>query len=574
MYLLVGDFANWNWTLDEKQKTLWTQACYISLAAILGALVRIVVAQLFGEACANPGTIGWLSTGSPLCVTKDGQTQQQNGIVFADLPSNILGSFLMGFFQDYTVLGLAVPMAVAWLPPTHSFQRCILLHTAFKTGFCGSLTTFSSWNSEMVVMMFGTASTKSTHVISSILGYIIGMETSLGSFACGCSLARRLHRTINPTIALEGDAMQKKKVEGMHINHNLPDYERRYLHELDMSSCGGTSSMLDSSTNIEEYHLWSVSEDQLKYLTSWRTSTEHVRRVNHPLVPMLVEIETMILNEKCTHNVTTKLSKQLDDLARQEQWKIDDLYEWQISRCTDTQKRSLPSLMLSQQRSVSFYDNDYKRFLFGDIDTIGLWDGYKQQLKRSKWLKLPLAISLISIVMILLFIMVLSLRSNNAITVTNRTMAYAMLFAPVGALFRWHLSQYNIPQQQENNNNILAQYLGPSMNWFPYGTFIANFIGSMVSIICIAIEYNCTKNGYYYENDNYYDHTAPFIVIGSLRAIRIGFSGCLTTVSTFVAEIHNFMRTKTDHAYPYIFITLGTCSAAAIILYGFIVYII
>ena len=130
------------------------QACYIGLGAIAGTLMRMIFAQLFGEACRNPGTVGWLSAAAPLCVTRDGTTTQQGGIVFADLPSNLLGSFLMGLFQDSTVLGLAVPMAVAWLGPHHSFQNAKILHTAFKTGFCGSLTTFSSWNSEMIVMIF------------------------------------------------------------------------------------------------------------------------------------------------------------------------------------------------------------------------------------------------------------------------------------------------------------------------------------------------------------------------------------------------------------------------------------
>ena len=127
----------------KDEKSLLT-ACYISLAAICGVLLRIIIAQLFGEACANPGTIGWLSAGAPLCVTKDGSTTQKGGIIFADLPSNLLGSFLMGLFQDGAVLGLAVPMAIAWLPMNHSFQKAVVLHAAFKTGFCGSLTTYSS----------------------------------------------------------------------------------------------------------------------------------------------------------------------------------------------------------------------------------------------------------------------------------------------------------------------------------------------------------------------------------------------------------------------------------------------
>lgn len=56
---------------------------YLSIAAILGTFLRIAMAQLFGEHCANPGTIGWLAASSPLCVTKDGSSSRQGGIVFA-----------------------------------------------------------------------------------------------------------------------------------------------------------------------------------------------------------------------------------------------------------------------------------------------------------------------------------------------------------------------------------------------------------------------------------------------------------------------------------------------------------
>jgi fluoride ion exporter CrcB/FEX len=151
------------------------QACYLALAAILGTLLRITIAQLFGEECNNPGTIGWLSAAAPLCVTGDGDASQEGGIIFADLPSNILGSFLMGFFQSAAVLGITVPMAVAWLSPHHPFQKMSILHKAFTTGFCGSLTTFSSWNTNMVVMIFGTGNNRETLAWSAALGYIIGM---------------------------------------------------------------------------------------------------------------------------------------------------------------------------------------------------------------------------------------------------------------------------------------------------------------------------------------------------------------------------------------------------------------
>ena len=69
--------------LSEESTEILVKALYMSLFAILGAFLRIVVAQLFGEECANPGTVGWLKAGSPLCVTADGNAGRLGGIVFA-----------------------------------------------------------------------------------------------------------------------------------------------------------------------------------------------------------------------------------------------------------------------------------------------------------------------------------------------------------------------------------------------------------------------------------------------------------------------------------------------------------
>ena len=55
-----------------------------------------------------------------------------------------------------------------------------VIHLAIRTGFCGSLTTFSSWNSEMVILMLGTGHRKSSLVFRGLLGYFIGIETALG----------------------------------------------------------------------------------------------------------------------------------------------------------------------------------------------------------------------------------------------------------------------------------------------------------------------------------------------------------------------------------------------------------
>lgn len=148
------------------------QGLCIGLFAILGTFLRMIVAQLFGEYCKNPDTIGWLAASAPLCVTASG-TQEQGGIIFADLPANMFGSFIMGCFQSGTALGLALPLAVAWLKPDDAFQDMPILHKAITTGFCGSLTTFSGWNSAMVVLLFGTGDNRPTHVFNAVCKYLM-----------------------------------------------------------------------------------------------------------------------------------------------------------------------------------------------------------------------------------------------------------------------------------------------------------------------------------------------------------------------------------------------------------------
>jgi fluoride ion exporter CrcB/FEX len=142
------------------------------------------------------------------------------------------------------------------------------------------------------------------------------------------------------------------------------------------------------------------------------------------------------------------------------------------------------------------------------------------------------------------------LNQEEDAVVTYRTMSYSMLLAPVGAVTRWRLSVLN---------GTLSNY-----EWFPLGTFVANFAGSIVSITALAAEFHLTST---------YHHPS-FWTIGTLRALRIGVAGCLTTVSTFVVEVHHLMQQQSDHAYPYIWVSLGASCVVSAFIYGIIVYVL
>lgn len=68
--------------MNKKKRAAITVIC-MSIFAILGVILRIFIAQLFGEECKNPGTVGWLKASQPLCVTASGEASLEGGIIFA-----------------------------------------------------------------------------------------------------------------------------------------------------------------------------------------------------------------------------------------------------------------------------------------------------------------------------------------------------------------------------------------------------------------------------------------------------------------------------------------------------------
>lgn len=454
-----------------------------------------MLAQLFGEECKNPGTVGWLKASSPLCVTADGTTEQvEGGIVFADLPANLLGCFFMGLMQDGTTLGLAIPLPVAWLSPLSGFQSMTAIHLAIKTGFCGSLTTFSSWNSDMIVLMFGSGYNRSSQFMSALFGYLIGMETALGSYVFGTTVAKWLHRLVNPELASEADAMRDREAEGVFINRQLPELERRFLHQLNV-----------------QYDSHIASEQNMIALARWRDTTKEARRVRHPSVEALYQIERAVfVDHEC-------IPQGAEKVGRQEGWDIDALREWK----TRERLTRLPRTSSS---------------------------GYLLPHEQSRWYSVAIAGILVGGIILFLILGLIQINEKEDFLITYRTMAYSMLLAPFGALLRWQLSSLN-------GSWAMTEQIA----WIPAGTFAANLLGAMVSITMIGAEF--------YNSD-----AQNFWVVGTIRAIRVGFAGCLTTVSTFVAEVHKFFhQNKYDRGYLYILITLVTSCVISIIIYACIV---
>ncbi|KAK4276762.1 hypothetical protein QN277_014873 [Acacia crassicarpa] len=118
-------------------KALDYASCMIHLATfgILGVLTRYLLQKLFGPDGAG--------------VTSD------HTILYLDLPSNMVGSFLMGWF------GVVFKGDISRVSEH--------LTIALTTGYLGSLTTFSGWNQKMLELGVNG------HWLFSVLGFIIGL---------------------------------------------------------------------------------------------------------------------------------------------------------------------------------------------------------------------------------------------------------------------------------------------------------------------------------------------------------------------------------------------------------------
>ncbi|KAL2520045.1 camphor resistance CrcB family protein [Forsythia ovata] len=156
---------------EKEAPGLWKYIlCLLTLAifGILGVLTRYGLEKLFGQEVV-------------------GATSDQN-YMYPDLPSNMVGSFLMGWFgvvfkDDITKVSDALAIGLT-------------------TGFLGSLTTFSGWNQKMVDL------SREGRWVFAFLGILIGLLLAASSIIFGIHTAkgfkwilRRLNTSSNGVIS-------------------------------------------------------------------------------------------------------------------------------------------------------------------------------------------------------------------------------------------------------------------------------------------------------------------------------------------------------------------------------------
>ncbi|KAG7341572.1 CrcB-like protein, Camphor resistance CrcB [Nitzschia inconspicua] len=178
----------------EVKEHLLETILYISTSAILGSTARVYLARIFGADCEKVRLVNDFLASSYICVTNSGRTMQTGGALFYDFPANVLGSFVMGLITPSPSDNRS---RFPWMHRDHPLQRDDVLHASLGTGFCGCLTTFASWNAQMVYMLDGSYCELGSQVFSVMFGYMIGLMGATCGFLFGRQCGLWMHNFRN-----------------------------------------------------------------------------------------------------------------------------------------------------------------------------------------------------------------------------------------------------------------------------------------------------------------------------------------------------------------------------------------
>ena len=408
----------------------------------LGVLTRIYLGRLFNDGCGN----GW-----GFCLTSESTKDKQYGSQFFDLPANMLGCFFMGFLSTAPVLGLKSKKSLAFLPAKSCLQNEKELQLGLRTGYCGSLTTFASWELSLIQLLIGSKRGDGGQWQQWLWGHIIGFELAYASHLIGEHAALGIHRWLLREGAQDPDTEE------------LTDFETPTEPQAEGEDLHGSSEINEMSENRDD-----------------KTEHTHEGGANSNMAEM------RRLAQPSEANGTAEPYQYPP--ARQQQG--SDLEDGKHPR-----HRKPSGIVIHEQVQ-------------------------KHKALRSNPPSVAAKLHLTTAACALLCIMLTSLWIVLAILDSERRQSvrrqhwFALLFAPLGCVLRWLLSKLNTVERP--------------LRWFPVGTFVANMIACSIDFIIGAVT-NRYNLGYW-----------PMVI---LPAIRVGYAGALSTVSTFIAEVQHIVVT-------------------------------
>lgn len=441
----------------------------LSLFSELGVLTRVYLDRLFNDGCDS----GW-----GLCLTSVGGHDKTYGAYFTDLPANMLGCFVMGLLSTATVLGLKSKKPIALLPASHPWQDNKELLVGLRTGFCGSLTTFASWEFSLIQLLIGVKGGGGGQWQQWLWGWIVGFELAFASHLIG--------------------------------EHTALFVDSKILRDEPQTEMTQLERPTEASEEVEDLY----GSQELKEVFDGKDSNSGNKHSTFP------------------HPHTFGTQKQGNTSLQQQSGiaqRDEDLYTTDQSQAIH-QSQDMYDAQQSQQASFGSPQNGagHQKADGPSLPFRRKPDRYKQEpakpnhvsrvnstksSARSKLTPTFLACLVLCLLSTALWV-VLAVVDNERKHSGRRQQWFALLFAPFGCTLRWLLSKLNA----RSGKKILP--------WFPLGTFLANMIACCIDFIIEGITNRYTL-GYW-----------PSVV---LPAVRVGYAGSLSTVSTFIAEVSYFL---------------------------------
>jgi len=416
--------------------------------------------------------------------------------IFEDLPANMLGCFLMGFLTFPTKN--VAHKKILWLSSSHYFQNWTEIHFALRTGFCGSLTTFSSWNAQMVIMLH---SLEVSQIISAFLGYIIGLQSSLMSLKFGQNLSYWL-----------------------------------YCHFFDTNNKNNTNSEEDiyRSDTWKEVSHEKEEENKNKWKNNSNNPDEDIYRSD-------TWEETSHEKEEDENKWKINSIHPEEDIYRSDTWE----------EISEKEEEDEPKLNEKAMLDTTANDDSFDEFMGNDNNAIVEEENFMQVASENQcssffqWIHYFLPWLLLAS-----FFAIFILGKNDSFL---KHLLLSSSFAPFSACLRWKLCDTFNPKSQNKDKN-----------WFPWGTFTANVLGSFFCILAMGIL--ILLQGSSLEEEEGYSWTVDHL----LQSSKTGFAGCLSTVSTFINEIDalTIRFPKQAKSYKYAYGTIFTSCIISICIYS------